>query len=89
MTPPFKFQFIGLELRIEKPCHCEAATGRLAMTRLWVRILHDKFQFAEEKGRAQGRTLRPNHILYQMPACFSSSGTLASQPKAMMCRPWQ
>ena len=25
----------------------------------------------------------------QIPANFSSSGTLASQPSAMMCRPWQ
>ena len=27
--------------------------------------------------------------LHQMPASFISSGTLASQPRAMMCRPWQ
>ena len=25
----------------------------------------------------------------QIPASFISSGTLASQPRAMMCRPWQ
>ena len=26
---------------------------------------------------------------YCRPACFSRAGTLASQPRAIMCRPWQ
>ena len=25
----------------------------------------------------------------QMPACFRTAGTLDSQPRAMMCTPWQ
>ncbi len=49
------------------------------------------FTFAP-KGRKKARCekhLAFETFVYRRPASFRISGTLASQPRAMMCTPWQ
>ena len=74
-SAPKKFQSVpqGTHSSAQRISHCTA-------------IFHCASNFT----RRQADLIKNAETAFsQIPASFISSGTLASQPRAMMCRPWQ